>query len=97
MQITLEPNQSKIVTLNPVYSDGSPATLESAPSWIILNGNADVQLAPGGLSATISALNRSPGRTIIAVSANAGREQVGFILGVDIIPFQAVSLAPSVV
>ncbi len=96
MQLTLEPNQSKIVTLSPKLSDGSPATLASSPSWLILNGPCDMQIAPDGMSAQFNSLDRPVSRTIVAVSADAGREQIGFIIGVDIVPLQAVTLDPEV-
>lgn len=43
--------QKVLIVLNPTTAAGNPATLEGEPTWSLLEGDAVIEVQPGGLSA----------------------------------------------
>lgn len=92
INITLPLGQSKTVTLVP----NAPLPAGQQPNWSRLSGTASVDVATDGMSAVVTASGSDTGRTIFAVSATAGRDIVGFILGISVVHNETESLNPVV-
>ena len=53
MLITITNEQKVTVTLAPTTEAGNPATLDGAPVWTVLSGDATIEVAADGLSCTL--------------------------------------------
>lgn len=97
MNIILEFGQAKIITLTPRLKDGTEVALSGTPNWNHISGDS-ATLSPSGdgFSAVVQASQSTGGRTITAVSANAGREVIGEIITVNVVAKEAVTLDPRV-
>lgn len=51
MLITITNEQKVMVTLAPTTEAGNPATLDGAPVWTVLSGDATLEVSEDGLSA----------------------------------------------
>ena len=51
MLITITNEQKVLVTLAPTTAAGNPATLDGAPSWTVVSGDATLEVSDAGLSA----------------------------------------------
>ncbi len=63
-------NEEKIlVTLNPTTAAGNPAVLDGEPVWVVTEGDATLDVQPGGLSAYL--ISGSVGASTVTVAADA--------------------------
>lgn len=92
MTVTLKLGETKTVSLSPNLT--LPAGVQ--PNWNRISGTCDVSVASDGLSAVLTASGSDTGRTVFAVSATPGRETIGFILGIEVIPNETSELNPTV-
>lgn len=51
MKVTSNNEQKVPVTLEPKTASGKPAPVDGVPTWVVLEGNATVDVAADGLSA----------------------------------------------
>lgn len=49
--VTSTSEQKALITLNPITTAGNPATVDGEPTWSLLEGDATLEVQPGGLSA----------------------------------------------
>lgn len=96
-EITLTNEQKVKVTLAPVTATGKPAQLDpnNKPTWTVVSGEATVQVADDGLSATIFSPD-VPGDSQVLVEADAdlgeGVETISDIVSVKTIGARAANL-----
>ncbi len=92
INLRLQPGQTKTITLSPI-----PGLPEGhVPLWTRIAGTTEFGIGPGNMSATVSPTAGDLGRTIFAVTVDAGENIIGFIVGVEVIPTEATSLNPTV-
>jgi len=67
-------NEEKIlVTIAPTTAAGNPAPLDGEPNWTVTEGDAALDVQPGGLSAYI--ISGNVGASTITVSADADLDE----------------------
>jgi hypothetical protein len=81
-------NEQKIkVTLTPVTDTGKPAKLDGKPSWSVISGNSQVEVAEDGLSAFLISAD-DPGDTQFLIKADAnlgeGVEEISDIIDLTV-------------
>lgn len=72
LNIALTNEQKILVTLAPTTEAGNPATLDGEPTWTA-DGEATVEVQPGGLSAYI--VSGNPGSATVTVTADADLDE----------------------
>lgn len=95
LNIALTNEQKILVTLTPTTESGNPASLDGEPTWTVTEGDATVEVQPGGLSAYI--VSGTPGASNVEVSADAdldaGEERViSDMIAVTVVAAEAASL-----
>lgn len=95
LNIALTNEQKILVTLTPTTESGNPASLDGKPTWTVTEGDATVEVQPGGLSAYI--VSGTPGASNVEVSADAdldaGEERViSDMIAVTVVAAEAASL-----
>lgn len=69
LNIALTNEQKILVTLAPTTESGNAATLDGEPTWTVTEGDATVDVQPGGLSAYV--VSGNPGASTVTVTADA--------------------------
>ncbi len=95
LNIVLTNEQKILVTLAPTTESGNPANLDGEPTWTVTDGDATVEVQPGGLSAYV--VSGTPGASNIGVTADAdldaGEERmIGDGIAVTVLAAEAASL-----
>lgn len=93
-------NEQKVkVTLTPVTDTGKPAKLDGTPTWEVVSGNATVEVAEDGLSATLVSAD-DPGDTQFLVKADAdlgeGVEEISDVVTLNVVGATAKNLGLTV-
>lgn len=95
IKITLTNEQKVKVTLAPVTDTGKPAKLDGKPTWEVVTGNATVEVAEDGMSATLISAD-DPGDTQFMVRADAdigeGVEEISDIVTLNVVGATAKNL-----
>lgn len=99
LNIALTNEQKILVTLAPSTESGNPATLDGEPTWTVTEGDATLDVQPGGLSAYV--VSGTPGASNIEVSADAdldaGEERaISDVIAVTVVAAEAAGLGLSV-
>lgn len=83
------------MTLAPTTAAGNPAPLDGEPTWTVTDGDATLDVQPGGLSAYV--VSGNPGASNITVSADAdldaGEErELSDVIAVNVVAAEAAGL-----
>ena len=93
-------NEEKIlVTLAPLTASGNAANLDGEPTWTVAEGDATIEVQPGGLSAYI--ISGTPGASTVVVTADADLDagevrELGDVIAVTVVEVEAASFGFSV-
>ena len=89
-------NEEKIlVTLAPTTASGNAATLDGEPTWTVTEGDATLDVQPGGMSAYI--VSGAPGASTVTVTADADLDagevrELSDMIAVNVVAAEAAGL-----
>lgn len=89
-------NEEKIlVSLSPTTAAGNPATLDGEATWAVTEGDATLEVQPGGMSAYI--ISGGPGSSTVSVAADADLDageirELSDIIAVNVVAAEAAGL-----
>ena len=92
MLVTITNEQKVLVTLAPQTAAGNPATLDGAPVWTLASGDATIEVAEDGLSATL--ISGEVGNSQFTVTADADLGE-GVVELADVVDLAVVSAEAS--
>lgn len=94
MKVTINNLQKVKLTLAPVNDAGQPAQLDGNPTWERTSGDAEIEVADDGLSATL--ISGNPGDSTFLLSADAdlgeGVQNITDVIQLSVEGARAVSL-----
>lgn len=70
MELSITNEQKIKITLNPVTHGGHPVELDGVPTWEVVSGDSEVEMAVDGKSAFLISAD-GPGETVYKISADA--------------------------
>ncbi len=95
LELTITNEQQVNVKLVPVTATGKPAKLDGAPTWTVLSGLSNVNVASDGLSADLVS-SGDPGDTEIMVKGDAdlgsGFEEISDVIRLHVAGAKAANL-----
>jgi hypothetical protein len=94
LNIALTNEQKILVTLAPTTESGNPATLDGEPTWTVTEGDATLDVQPGGMSAYI--VSGNPGASTVTVTADADLDEdetreLSDVIAVNVVAAEAAS------
>ncbi len=90
MLITITNEEKVQVTLAPLTAAGNPATLDGAPVWTVVSGDATIEVSTDGLSATfISGAPNVNSQITVTADADLGEGVTNLVDTFDLAVVQA--------